>query len=866
MTKKYSILCIDDEKDLLDIYEDILSESYNIIKADCVTSAIECIKNKNQEIIYIFSDYNMPEKNGFELREEILKLGHEIPFAIVTGKYTVEMATKAMELRISAFIDKPIEDEELFKLIGDLGAKRIAQLEEEREMICSFISESTPMIEEIESLILLLEENPQDQGTLNTYFRLLHTIKGTASCVGLKSLPAFTHKYEDLVSKAKEQKIQITPNFVDALLFGLDRLKFMYAEISSSSKFEFMVEEWINTLDSFLQEKNSASTELSKDPVITSTEGEHGGADLKKATSEKLAIPLDTLDNFLELSGELTILRNTIYKSISRAEIKYSNDKDIETLSSSIEDLHKITSLVQHQITEMRKISAESITRPLKRIVRDTAKEIGKTVDFHITNEHQKIDNTIAKIISNSLVHLIRNSIDHGIETPESRKNNNKNEKGNIYLSFKEDGETHVVTLSDDGAGINLKRVKEKAIEKNIISAASAKEMSDKEAFNLIFESGFSTSQQVTSISGRGVGMDMVRSSVAAIGGRIEIDSAENKGSTFTLYLPQPKSVLIMKTLLIEDNYSSFSIPIDSIVEVVKVTPESKDTKLQTIAHSPILVRFNEIIPIYRLSEFLFKNTEQKMLTDDSASNLEFEAVILSHNQEKIALAVEKVHDIEESVIRKISSVLTCSPIYSGVTYYGDDDLALVLSIEHIIKENYQSIKNIQTMTGNTKTEIAENVRDKAEYLTFELRNKKTAILKDRVQRIETIKKSEIQEFYGSHFTNYRDQVLKIISLNALDHFNEEEIVKLLILNIDHHKYGIVIDEIFEFIESTFKMETDFSQNDLARGTIIHNNELITIIDDLKLDLLAKNLIYDEKEKYAEEIAKVHNILTKEAA
>ena len=862
MNKKYTILCIDDEKEILEIYDDILSSKYNVLKAETVDEAIEALKNKKQEIIYIFSDYSMPLKNGFELRKEILDLGFEIPFSIVTGNYSIEMATKAMELRISAFINKPIEDQEIIRLINDLGEKRILQIEEEKEMICSFISESNPMIEEIETLILQLEENPQDLNTLNTYFRLLHTIKGTASCVGLKSLPQFTHKYEDLVSKAKEQKIQITPAFVDALLYGLDRLKFMYSQITNDEIFEFNVNEWIEKLESFSDEKTENKSEID----VKNTDNEALFTDQKKTSSEKLAIPLETLDSFLELSGELTILRNTIYKSISKAELKYTNDKDIETLSSSIDELHKITSLVQYQITEMRKISAETITRPLKRVVRDTSKEIGKNVDFHISNENQKIDNTIAKIISNSLVHLVRNCIDHGIEKPEKRKQLNKNEKGNIFLSFKEEGDTNIVTLSDDGAGINVQRVKEKAIEKNIISVEQAKSMSESEAFNLIFESGFSTSQSVTSISGRGVGMDMVRSSVESIGGKIEIQSKENQGSKFTLYLPQPKNVLIMKTLLVEDKGSCYSIPIDSIVEVVKVSKENKDVKIQKVVHSPVLSRFEELIPIYQLANYLNSNDDAKnMLNDDSFAE-EFEAVILTHNKEKIAISVERVHEIEESVIRKIESVLSSSPIYAGVTYFGDDELALVLNIENIIKENYNSIKNIQKLKNDktvNSTSISENI---TEYLTFEIANKKTALLKDRVQRIETIPRKDIQEFYGSYFTNYRDHVLKIIAINKITDNYVDDNIKMLILNYDGHQYGVVIDEIFEFIESSFKMETSFSQNELYLGTIIHNNEIIAVLNDNKLDTLATKLVEQNDKTAIKEIENLQAIFLKDAA
>ena len=219
--KKHKILCIDDDKDNLEVYECMLEDKYTVLKATNYSEAYDFLKIHHAEIIFVFSDYNMPEKNGLEVRQEMLNSGYEIPFAIITGHYDLSMATKGMELRVATFLEKPIQESDLFKLIADLGEKRILQINDEKEMICSFISESSQMLEEIESLILILEESPEDVKALNTYFRLLHTIKGTAACVGLKSLPKFVHTYEDLVSLAKEKKISITPKVVDSLLYGL---------------------------------------------------------------------------------------------------------------------------------------------------------------------------------------------------------------------------------------------------------------------------------------------------------------------------------------------------------------------------------------------------------------------------------------------------------------------------------------------------------------------------------------------------------------------------------------------------------------------------------------------------------------------
>lgn len=837
---KFKILCIDDESDILELYAMILGDKYEVLKAQSANEAIAHLKENNHNIIYIFSDFKMPEKNGFEIRKEILDLGYDIPFAIITGNYDLDMATKAMELHISSFLSKPFSEEELYKLIDDLGEKRALQIQDEKEMVTSFITESSPMLEEIEGLILILEENPKDMNAINTYFRLLHTIKGTASCVGLKSLPKFTHTYEDLVSLAKENKLQITPNIVDSLLYGLDRLKFMYDEIITKGRFEFEVEAWIEYIKSYQNKTNEEIKE--KETHIESTE-------TKKSASDKLAIPIETLDTFLELSGELTILRNTIYKAISRVELKHTNDKDIETLGSSIEDLHKITSIVQKQISEMRKIGAENITRPLKRVVRDTSKELGKNVELKINNENIKIDNTIAKIMSNSLVHLIRNSIDHGIEKPDARSKTGKPSEGHIEISFLEDGDTNIVVIKDDGAGINKKRVLQIAVEKGLITEASISSMSSQAIFSLIFESGFSTSQSVSSISGRGVGMDMVRSSIESIGGKIIIESEEGKGTCFTLVLPQPKNVLINKTLLIEEESNCYSIPIDDVVEVVKVTNENRETSIFSVSNHPVLKRYEELIPIIKLKNCLLEKGDPY---ENNIPEDEFDTIIVKHGTHKLGLVIDKVHDIEESVVRKIKQVIQTSPIYSGVTYFGDNELALILNTENITKENIHYIDEVSKSNVAKKINTISTSNESKEYFTFLVGKNQFAINKDKVFRIEILQSSDVQTFSGNHYMKYRDQILKIIAIDdsSFTNIEKEESIKLILINHEQFIYGLLIDEFYEFITSDFKPESMFSAEGINKGSIIHDEQIIYLVDEKKLDNIAnskiENNIYEE--------------------
>lgn len=690
MKKKYYILCVDDEKDILDLYEENFKEQYLVIKVTSAEEALDILKKRAQDIIYVFSDYLMSGLNGMDLRSEMLKLDYDIPFAMVTGNYDIKMATMGMQLRISTFIEKPINYLELLNLISDLGEKRKKQLEEEIEMIRLFISESSLMLEEIETLILILEKNPEDHDALNTYFRLLHTIKGTASCVGLKTLPKFTHAYEDLVSLAKNKKITITPDVIDQLLYGIDRLKFMYNEIIEHNQFEFNVDDWIEKLKN-IQFKTVTNNE--DEIIATAKPTKEEDPDGKKQKSEKIIVPIETLDSFLEFSGKLTIIKNTIFKSITRARNRYSGDKDIETLSDAINELSKITSSVQTQVFELRKIEVETVTRPLKRVVRDISKELHKDITFNIINENIKVDNNIAKVMSNSLIHLIRNSIDHGIETKETRVKLGKKQNGTVTLTFAEDGENNIVILQDDGAGINQKRVLDKAIEKGLITKDAALTLTPQQVLLLIFEPGFSTSQIVSNISGRGVGMDMVKSSVEGIGGKILIESSEGAGTIFTLILPQPKNVLITKTLLIEEENNYYSVPLENLVEVIRASKTNFHELILSVDGYPIIRRHGEIIGLIKLSKFL---------KEESHKNYKFELssepviIIVQHNGQKLAVAVDDVLGIEESVIRKIEPDFRKSGVYNGATYYGDDDLALVLNIEQMARESQKSLDQIK--------------------------------------------------------------------------------------------------------------------------------------------------------------------------
>jgi two-component system chemotaxis sensor kinase CheA len=329
---KYKILCVDDEENILTLYEIMLEKlGHEVVGCRTFEDALEFVKNHGNEIVYIFSDYTIGEANGLDFRKMVNETGFDIPFSLITGYYNKRMTIEGMELGISSFIEKPFEEEKLITLYSGFGEKRRLLLDEEKEMVISFIEESYPMLLEIENLIMSLESEPENTVFLNTYFRLLHTIKGTASCVGLKCLPKFAHKYEDLVVKLQNKSIALTPTVADVLLKGLDYLKFMYDQIQKGV-FEFDIQESLLMFD-FENTKSSTSDPIAKKELEVDVVKKQS-ASVEQA-EERIGVPVSTLNDFMELSGQITVIRNTLLKSAIVLGQRYHGDNELEILLDS---------------------------------------------------------------------------------------------------------------------------------------------------------------------------------------------------------------------------------------------------------------------------------------------------------------------------------------------------------------------------------------------------------------------------------------------------------------------------------------------------------------------------------------------------
>ncbi|MDD4976240.1 MAG: chemotaxis protein CheW, partial [Bacteriovorax sp.] len=708
--------------------------------------------------------------------------------------------------------------------------------------------ESHPMLLEIEDLIMSLESNPDNANLLNTYFRLLHTIKGTASCVGLKNIPKFTHKYEDLVVKLQNRQITLTGGVADALLKGLDQLKFMYAQVKLGN-LEVNIDEALCIFDTdkiIHNTENKYKNDIapSKKPIVESVD----------ATEDKIGVSINILDNFMELSGQFTVLRNTLTKSAMVLEQRYHGDNEIELVIDSLEELHKVSSILQNDIAEMRKVSLEVVYKPLRRVVRDSSKILNKNIEFHVEGEGLRVDTSIGKVLSNSLVHMIRNSIDHGIELPEKRIGAGKSNTGTIRLKSFQDGENIIVELSDDGNGLSLSRIKQKAIEKNLFSEEQLKKMSDQRIFAIIFDSGFSTAQQVSDISGRGVGMDMVRSSIDSVGGKIVIDSKEGIGTTFTLTLPIPRSVLIIKSLMIRSGDSIYSIPLDEVAEVVRLEDYADSKILHSIERSLILSHHDELLPLVDLNQVLYKKGHNDQF---DIMNI----VIVRGDGYKYGIIVDEIMDIEEIVVKKMSPHLKNAKCFMGITFIGHGALALILNLLSIAEMSHIKCGEIET----NDLDIANiSHADEMEFMQFNLnKSHNYAFPLQVVNRLEEIATSEI-EFCGSiPLVRYRDEPMPLLFIErqlklcaVSDSLTEfyPEILNVIVVNLRNKRFGIVVDEILDIGTTSELLDTQNIDRVGFIGTVLIDNKTVTILD---IHFLVDNYLKFEMELSDQEFSKL---------
>lgn len=583
------------------------------------------------------------------------------------------------------------------------------ELAQDDGLIQEFVTESEEQIQGMEKDLLALE-HAKDAETINRLFRAMHTIKGTSSFLGFDLLVELSHHAEDILNAIRKGEASPTKAITNVLLLVCDQIRRMLRDVGEHRELQYDNQSLIEQMKVAREEKPTPRLGeiLAAQPVVHPADlqaalqdAQSSGEKLGEVLIERgLATPLQVeqaltrqgvtaamaehatmrvdvkkLDCLMNLVGELVLERNRLAQLSRELSTKQITPEQLDSaLGLSTTRLSFITEELQAASLSTRMVPIEALFRRLPRMVREISSNLGKEVHLEILGQDTEIDKTMVEVISDPLVHLVRNALDHGIEPSEMRAAAGKNARGKLVIEAKPEGDQIVVAISDDGKGIDVERVIAKAVEKGFITGDRARSLSRKEALELIFLPGMSTAEKVNNVSGRGVGMDVVRSNVKKLNGAVELESRLGMGTTVRLRLPL--TMAILPVLLVEANDETYALPLRSVQGTLRVAA----SQIHSIEGQEVLCLEDRSIPLLRLAELLDTPSVGR-------SEVHGKAVVIAIGDVSAALLVDKLIGQESTVIKAMGDFLKDTPIIAGATIGGDGRVRLVLDPAALIDE-----------------------------------------------------------------------------------------------------------------------------------------------------------------------------------
>lgn len=593
----------------------------------------------------------------------------------------------------------------------------------EKEVKLDFLTEALQLLDDSEQAFLALEGDKNNADLMNQIFRLAHNLKGTSRAVGFGDVAEFTHEFENLILKLKEGQLEITDAIVSLLLECNDHVSVMIRMLNMdlNSRFdskeiiekiqlalsgnlaaapsapaasahveehqqeeEIISAEDIALLESFEQNLNAPAEVLTMEQKEKRAEsffpGEKTAAPVtpihteaaKQDDHKKAAAPAkgNSEDDSIRVSlSRVELLNNVVGELVIIQTMLNQHRDEVEnpTMLKSLSHLAKLSKEIQNISMSLRMVPLKQTLQKMQRIIRDTSKTLGKKVHLELVGEETEIDKTVLEHLADPLVHIVRNAVDHGLETTEGRLAAGKEEEGRVTIKAFHEGNSMVIEISDDGKGINPKIIREKAIEKGVISANAT--MSDDDIINLIFHPGFSTKDAVSEISGRGVGMDVVKTNIEKLSGEVKVISEIGKGSVFKVILPLTLAIIEgMVTKIGEERYI---IPLGQVYESLSPTP---DIVHHVNGVGDCLKIRGEVLPLFRISKALQRNIAEKPLHEQIA-------IIVNSDERNFAVLVDDILHQQQVVIKKLGDEIKNQKGFMGSTILGDGRPAFILDL-----------------------------------------------------------------------------------------------------------------------------------------------------------------------------------------
>jgi len=552
------------------------------------------------------------------------------------------------------------------------------------EIINEFIIEAEEILDQLDPLFVELEQKGQDPEIINEIFRGMHTLKGAAGFLGFQNVVDVAHRAEAILKRLREGEMLISPEITDAILKATDTLRMLIVHIKAKEEVKEDLSPVLKLLDNVLsqetfkivetklqtqEEKIQPAVPLKPEFEEKTSKTEETVSQPKEKEKEVATLRVDVarIDKVMDLAGEIVLARNRLLNLASKLEVRYAGDEQVEGLVETTAFLDRVTSDLQLAVMKMRMQPLQKVFVKFPRMVRDLARTLGKDIDLEIIGEDTEVDKSVIEHIGDPLVHIIRNSIDHGIESPDERVLKGKPQKGKITINAYQKGTQIVIDIVDDGKGIDVEAVKAKAITRGLITLEEAEKMSNDAIINLIFLPGFSTKDVSTEVSGRGVGMDVVKSNVAKLNGYVEIFTEKDKGTTFRISLPL--TLAIMQAMMIQVGEEIYAIPQSMIEETLRIGT----SQVKEVAGQKVLTIRERVLPLFILNELLgvlgSSNADQKYI------------LVASVGDRRFCIAVDAVLGQEEIVIKTINGIDSEACGIMGATITGDGKVVLILDL-----------------------------------------------------------------------------------------------------------------------------------------------------------------------------------------
>ncbi|MGD0346062.1 MAG: chemotaxis protein CheW [Terracidiphilus sp.] len=699
-----------------------------------------------------------------------------------------------------------------------------------------FLIESQEGLDRMERCLTELEERPQDKELLAEIFRSVHTIKGTTGFLGFKRLEKLAHAGESLLGQLRDGKVTAGATVITAQLHLLDGLREILKAIEAEgSEGNGNDAELIARLEklqapaSQTKAKNAGAAQAAREtaavkvaepgataasaalpepaatgpahakaaPPATTPSPEPAEAAAEAATltpaeaskaraqgaaaESTLRVDVALLNRMMNLVGELVLTRNQVLQATAA-------DPNMTLLSRRLD---MVTADLRESVMKARMQPVSNVFSKMPRMVRDLTHALGRRARLQMEGQETELDKSLLEAIKDPLTHAVRNSLDHGIEPPAVREAAGKDPEGTLMLRAAHEGSHVVIEVSDDGAGIAADKIRSKAIERGLLSAERAAQLGERELLQLIFLPGFSTAAQVTNVSGRGVGMDVVRTNVEKIGGKVEVDSRVGKGTTLRMRIPL--TLAIIPALIVRSISQSFALPQGALSELVHIPPERAATAIEWMEGAPLYRLRGRLLPLVFLDRLLMPGRECKLSTERD----NFIAV-LDADGRRFGLVVDSLADPEEIVVKPLSAVLKDIGLFSGATVLGNADLALILDPGSIAIQTGVSISSKEEFS-----QAAEDESDAARmrYLLVEVAGRQAAVPLADVLRIEQLPLSRIEYIGYRPVLNFEGQLLPVEDsggiLAAAQADPEAQIVVVVCCDGNRH-VGIAVSHVLD--------------------------------------------------------------------